>query len=77
MKLIFQVNLDSMGREDGDVIVTFKNTGRAVDTKLVNAKDVVLEGSLRLKSLLAKDIKIGSKLKVEVSVLEEGDIDNG
>lgn len=72
MKSTFKSKINSIQfTEDGNVVVNFQTLNGKVQTQLLNAQQASLKGELVLKKVAAKDIKIGSVIKIEVSIEDD------
>lgn len=65
-------NIDSTQYADGNITFKFKipETEGNVETKNISAKPASMEGALTLKKLAAQDIRLGSRIKIEISIID-------
>lgn len=69
MKATLRGRILSVKRTDGDAEITFTTTGKVDRGKGIlapTAREATLEGTLRLKEVVANEIKIGAILTIEI-----------
>ncbi len=68
MKAKLKARIGSVQKTGADVILTINTpTAGKVDTKALNAKEIFLNGEVRLRQLVADDIKIGAVITITLT----------
>jgi hypothetical protein len=70
MRATFKGEIDSFKVNGGDVTIEFKTNDGSVETKNIAAKSAAIEGTLTVKKLAAQGVRMGSKIKIEVTFAE-------
>lgn len=70
MKVLFKGNIDSFESIGGDVTIKFQTSDGSVETKNIAAKSAALEGTLSLKKLAVQDVKLGSRITIEINIVD-------
>lgn len=65
-------DIDSTQFAEGKVTFKFKipESHGNVTTNNISAKPASMEGALTLKKLAAQDVKLGSRIKIEISIMD-------
>lgn len=68
MKAKLKAKIDSAKKSGGDVILSLSTpVAGKVDTKALNAKEIYFNGEVRLRQLVADDIKIGAVITITLT----------
>lgn len=66
MKAKLKAKIIQVGRGGGDTVITIQANGKT-ETSNINAQDVSLDGTLKLKSLIADKLSLGSIITITLS----------
>lgn len=68
MKAKLKARIGAVTKTGGDVILSLNTpTAGKVDTKALNAKEIFLTGEVRMRQLVADDIKIGAVITITLT----------
>lgn len=74
MRATLKAKILGVEKAGGDVVLTLDTpVAGKVGTRVINAQDVYLSGRLKIKELIANEIKIGATLTITISDEEEND----
>ena len=66
------LSVEKAGANSGDTRISLESTGK-VQTSNISAQDISLVGSLKLKSLIANEMRLGATITITISDEEENE----
>jgi hypothetical protein len=74
MKAVLKAKILSVEKVGGDVVLTLDTpTAGKVGIRAINAQDVYFSGKLKLKELVANEMKIGATITITITDEEPDD----